>query len=108
MKNRDSVVLPRLLAMATVAGALVAIGVPAQAAPMAFASSIDAKLAPIAASLVGTAPDGIGAQGAFVELVFVQFYSRIKPPSQTPFDLAAAPIERPSALDTFREISSLT
>ncbi|MCU0685873.1 MAG: hypothetical protein MUF34_27130 [Polyangiaceae bacterium] len=108
MKNKEPVVLPRLLAMATVAGAFIAISAPAQAAPMAFASSIDAKLAPIAASLVGTAPDGIGAQGAFVELGFVQFYSRIKPPKQNDFDLTAAPIDRPSALEAFRAIASLT
>ena len=109
MKSKYPVVLPRLLAMATVAGTLTMSGAPAQVAPVSFASNIEAKLAPLAASLAGAVPDADErAQVAFVELVFVRFYSRIKPPGENPFDAAATqPGERPSAVDIFREVSSL-
>jgi len=97
--------------MATVVGAFAAISTPAQAASLQFASNIDEKVAPLAFHLSQLTTTGLAD---FAELIFVQAfsqtYSRIQPPfGQVMYDPHPdTPTNtRPSAVDTFNEITAL-
>jgi hypothetical protein len=107
--KQESSLFTRLLTMATMAGAFAAISTPANAAPLGFAANIDAKVAPIAANLSGVMSTGV-ALTDFAEVIFVQFYSRIKPPFTQAMAAPAqapSPLERPSAVETFEAITVL-
>lgn len=109
MTTRKNIpILTRLLTMATVAGAFAAISTPAQAGSLQFASNIDTKVAPLAFDLSQLTTTGLAD---FVELGFVQIFSQTysryfgeamaDPQPDTPTTT------RPSAVDTFDEITAL-